>query len=74
VPIFDFRCQQCDAIFEAVIIRTDEAVKCQCGSAEVEKLLSAPGGFKFKGAGFYRTDYKQADMDRQLYKDLRGEK
>ena len=44
MPIFEYRCKKCDGITE-VLVRTpsdEDRVKCDdCGSAKVEKMLSA---------------------------------
>ncbi|MEW6500635.1 MAG: zinc ribbon domain-containing protein, partial [Thermodesulfobacteriota bacterium] len=48
MPIYEFRCQECKALFEA-IVASCEAIKdvtCKkCGSARVEKTISA-GSFR----------------------------
>ena len=42
MPMFDFRCATCGLTFEK-IVRSDATVTCaQCGSANVEKCVSAP--------------------------------
>jgi putative FmdB family regulatory protein len=42
MPIYEYRCRNCDTDFE-VLVRDDRAVACpNCGSSSVDKLLSAP--------------------------------
>jgi len=42
MPIYEYRCRDCDATFEA-LVRDSNAVTCpQCGSSSLDKLLSAP--------------------------------
>ena len=42
MPLFDFRCKGCSQVFEA-LVRPNAPPKCpQCGSQELEKLLSVP--------------------------------
>jgi len=42
MPIYEYRCRSCDATFE-VLVRGSNAVTCpHCGSASLDKLISAP--------------------------------
>jgi len=43
MPIYEYRCETCEARFEALLSRSDEAApRCpQCGVGKVEKMLSA---------------------------------
>ncbi len=42
MPIFDYRCNQCDTVSELLLRNPDNDVKCpQCGSINMEKLVSA---------------------------------
>lgn len=57
MPVFDFRCLQCDHIFEfsrAFGNKTKPACP-ECKSKKTEKLMSPPM-VVFKGEGFYKTD------------------
>jgi putative FmdB family regulatory protein len=41
MPLFDFNCRSCKHSFEALVLK--RAPKCpQCGSEDLEKLLSMP--------------------------------
>ena len=41
MPIYEYRCQDCEATFE-VLVRGDDLVTCMhCGSLSLDKLLSA---------------------------------
>ena len=43
MPIYEYRCKECEAIFETFVSSPDEAdkVECsKCGSKKVEKQLS----------------------------------
>ena len=43
MPLYDFRCDACETPFERLVRRRDESVACpDCGSATVERLMSAP--------------------------------
>ncbi len=44
MPIFEYRCNECDAVTEVLVryASDEESVKCEgCGSSKVEKMLSA---------------------------------
>ncbi len=42
MPIYEYRCLSCDARFE-LLVRGDDGVACpHCGSASLDKLISAP--------------------------------
>ncbi|MCA8982285.1 MAG: zinc ribbon domain-containing protein [Planctomycetaceae bacterium] len=44
MPLFEYRCEACDAEFE-LLVRAAETPRCpQCQSARLSKLLSAPAG------------------------------
>lgn len=51
MPLFEFRCRECDHEYE-LLVRNGEPVACpECRSASAEKLLSAtaahvPGGLR----------------------------
>jgi putative FmdB family regulatory protein len=57
MPLYEYRCKQCDTVFEKIQKFVDEPLTVHegCGGA-VERLISAPG-LHFKGSGFYITDY-----------------
>lgn len=44
MPLFEYQCQDCEAVTE-ILVRTNTKIACdQCSSENVEKLLSAPAG------------------------------
>ena len=47
---FDFKCDTCDHRFEKMVKRDTLPHYCpNCGATTIRKILSAPGGFSFKG-------------------------
>jgi putative FmdB family regulatory protein len=60
MPLYEYRCERCDTVFEVIQRFSDEPLKTHegCGGA-VERLLSAPA-LQFKGTGWYVTDYARA--------------
>jgi len=63
MPIFDYKCNDCEVKFEAFITSSeakdpDFKVICpKCESEEVEKVV-ARTNFKLMGTGWYETDFK----------------
>lgn len=57
MPIYLYRCQECDRNFEVLQKISDGPVECceVCGG-DVIRVIS-PAGIIFKGPGFYKTDY-----------------
>jgi putative FmdB family regulatory protein len=42
MPLYEYRCQACDATFE-MLVRAGSRVACpHCGSSSINKLLSTP--------------------------------
>ncbi|MDX1489682.1 MAG: zinc ribbon domain-containing protein [Pseudohongiellaceae bacterium] len=59
MPIYDYRCESCGHVMEALQKISDEPLKdCpQCKSASLQKQVSA-SSFRLKGGGWYETDFK----------------
>ena len=59
MPIYEYECQSCKHVLDALQKMSDEALKhCpSCGEPQLRKLLSAPR-FRLKGSGWYETDFK----------------
>jgi putative FmdB family regulatory protein len=60
MPLYEYRCKQCDRVFEVIQKFSDSPLTVHegCGG-ELERLLSAPG-LQFKGNGWYVTDYARS--------------
>jgi putative FmdB family regulatory protein len=60
MPLYEYRCEQCDNVFEVIQRFSDEPVAIHegCGG-RVERLLSL-SALQFKGTGWYVTDYARA--------------
>lgn len=57
MPIYDFKCNKCNSIFEKLVKHTEAEVACKdCESTDVSKVISAPreSGVVLKGEGFYK--------------------
>lgn len=61
MPIYEYKCQKCEKIFELFQKMNDEPLKkCDCGG-KVMRIFHPPG-IVFKGSGFYTTDYKKKEV------------
>jgi putative FmdB family regulatory protein len=68
MPIYEYACNNCDHVLDALQKMSDPPlVDCpECGEAALKRLLSAPR-FRLKGGGWYETDFKK-DNQRNLAK------
>lgn len=59
MPIYEYQCQECGHIHEALQKMSDAPlIVCPaCSKPELMKKISA-AGFRLKGAGWYETDFK----------------
>jgi putative FmdB family regulatory protein len=59
MPIYEYECQACGQVLDALQKVSDEPlVHCpSCGEGALKKLISAPR-FRLKGSGWYETDFK----------------
>jgi putative FmdB family regulatory protein len=61
VPTYEYKCSQCEELFEFFQKITDEPIKtCPVCNGELNRLISGGMGVIFKGSGFYTTDYKNS--------------
>jgi putative FmdB family regulatory protein len=59
MPIYEYRCRQCDSVFEFLQKVSDPPFKeCPKCGGPLKKVLSPPA-LQFKGSGFYITDYSR---------------
>lgn len=57
MPIYEYKCLECNSHFEKIQKSTDEPLTvCEKCSGKLEKQWSL-SGFQFKGEGWYVTDY-----------------
>jgi putative FmdB family regulatory protein len=57
MPIYEYRCEGCGEVFELIQKFSDEPLKLhdKCG-APVHRLITS-SALRFKGSGWYATDY-----------------
>ena len=61
MPLYEYKCRNCQHRFEVIQKFSDPLVQVcpNCGGV-VDKLMSSPA-IQFKGSGFYITDYAKKD-------------
>jgi putative FmdB family regulatory protein len=58
MPIYEFRCQRCDVVFEEILsIHSGGKRTCPACGKPARRLISR-SSFQLKGSGWYVTDYK----------------
>ena len=59
MPIYEYRCADCDHQLEVVQKLSEEPIVIcpECKKDSLRKIISA-GGFRLKGDGWYETDFK----------------
>ena len=67
MPIYEYQCEQCGAVLEALQKISEKPLKkCTQCSGKLHKLISQ-SAFHLKGSGWYVTDYagksKNSDID-----------
>lgn len=71
MPIYEFECAACEAVFDRLQKLSDpDPVDCpECGQPRVKRRVSAPA-FRLAGSGWYETDFKKdGDKKRNLAGD-----
>ena len=60
MPTYDYKCLDCNYVFEEFQKMTDEPlVECPKCHGKLKRLIGAGMAPIFKGSGFYETDYKK---------------
>ena len=70
MPIYEYRCNACGHQMEVMQkLSEPELSDCpSCEQPELRKLISVVG-FRLKGSGWYETDFKRGDQQKNLAKD-----
>lgn len=62
MPKYNMECNDCDEEFVKIIQGNPTTIVCpECGSDNVKKTMPTSVSLRFKGKGFYRTDYKEEE-------------
>ncbi len=75
MPIYEYRCPDCEKVFEVMQKFSDEPVReCRyCAGKKVEKLISR-SSFVLKGTGWYQSDYARKPLSAPPAKAASGDK
>ena len=67
MPFYEYQCKSCGHELEAMQKVSDAPLKkCpHCGKSQLTRLMSAPV-FRLKGGGWYETDFKDKENQRNL--------
>ena len=64
MPTYDYKCENCDHMFEYFQAMSDLLLKkCPECSGKIRRLVSGGSGLIFKGSGFYLTDYAKKNSN-----------
>ena len=76
MPTYDYKCENCDHMFEYFQAMSDLPLKkCPECTGKIRRLVSGGSGLIFKGSGFYLTDYaKKNSNDKKTEKPTKTEK
>jgi putative FmdB family regulatory protein len=74
MPTYEYECPSCEATFERFQPITAKPIRTcpACGGRRVRRLLGTGGGILFRGSGFYQTDYRSAEYQRQAKAETEG--
>jgi len=62
MPIYDYKCTNCDRVFEVVhSMSQDPEVLCPECNSKAERTISKSIGISFKGPGFYINDSREGN-------------
>ncbi len=66
MPIYEYKCNECEAVFEEIQKFSDAPIDiCRhCNSTEVEKLISQ-SSFVLKGGGWYADGYTKGKKKKE---------
>lgn len=66
MPTYEYECQKCSHRFEQFqSIAADPVQTCPVCQGMVKRLIGRGGGIIFKGSGFYQTDYRSSNYQKQ---------
>ena len=66
MPIYEFRCVECDEVSEEMLSFKDKTktIKCPICNNKSERIMSL-GSFHLKGSGWYKDGYGKKDSPKE---------
>ena len=66
MPIYEFRCVECDEVSEEMLSFKDKTktIKCPICNSKSERIMSL-GSFHLKGSGWYKDGYGKKDSPKE---------
>ena len=66
MPIYEFRCTECDEVSEEMLSfkSKKKTIKCPICGSRSEKILSL-GSFHLKGSGWYKDGYGKRNVSKE---------
>ncbi|HOT22992.1 MAG TPA: zinc ribbon domain-containing protein [Thermoleophilia bacterium] len=72
MPIYEYRCDDCESLFEVMQKMSDDPLEvCERCGGRLRKVLH-PVAIHFKGSGFYTTDYGRGSSHRPPKESAEG--
>jgi putative FmdB family regulatory protein len=65
MPLYDFRCPACGKVFEELVSAKQQSLPCPDCQKKAERLLPSSFSARYRGSGFYSTDYQQKKSSQQ---------
>lgn len=67
MPTYDYECDACGHTFEEFQSMTAKPLKVcpQCKKRKLRRLIGTGAALLFKGSGFYTTDYRSSEYQKQ---------
>ena len=65
MPIYEYKCSECNEVFEHFERISDEPLQTclKCGSVNTISKIISSSGFRLSGTGWYETDFKNTKKD-----------